>query len=352
MSKLTLIEQEKREKLRRNKPLVYDKVMRYDERLANGESIAIIQFQYSYACNFHCAHCSVSNFRNITSKRRYFKLEDVRELSRQADACGLGHIDLTGGEPLAFHDLDQVIEAIDPSRFYLQVDTNGWLMDDEKAKHIKSLGVDKVQLSLDNLEPGDHDAFRKKSGSFERSVRAIDAIRNAGLQLQIATVVTHQRARSEEFIQFLEFAKSKGAAVSVVWPKLVGEWEGRHDLAIQREDIEYIHSLSSKYHVYDHLSPKYGQDIGCLAVKGMISITRYGDVMPCPWMYFVIGNFFEEPLEVILHRGMRYFSSCERQCLVSESKEFIEKYVGKTYGSKAPIPIHEVMGPPPEKAMA
>jgi len=344
MGKLTPLEMEKREQLRKNKPAVYDKVMHYDEKLARGESIAIIQLQYDYVCNFYCDHCSVSGFRSREERERHFTVDDVRELCRQADECGLGHLDLTGGEPLAFKDLDEVIEAIDPSKFYLQVDTNGWLMTDAKARHLKSIGVDKIQLSLDNLNKREHDELRKREGSYERALRAIDAIVNAGLSLQIATVVTHQRATSDEFIEFLKFAKERNAAVSVVWPKLVGEWEGRFDLAIQREDIEYIHGLASEFNVYDHLSPKYGQDMGCIAVKGMISVTRYGEAMPCPWMYFSLGNFFEEPLADILQRGMKYFASHEKKCLVSESPEFIDKYVTKTYGSTVPISIVDVMG--------
>ncbi|OGF48065.1 MAG: hypothetical protein A2452_04680 [Candidatus Firestonebacteria bacterium RIFOXYC2_FULL_39_67] len=317
--------------------------MKYDEKLAKGESIAIIQFQYDYACNFHCQHCSISSFRHKKGER-FFKIDDVKELSRQADEYGLGHLDLTGGEPLVFKDLDKVIEAIDPNKFYLQVDTNGWLMDEVAAKHLKSIGVDKIQLSLDNLNGAEHDDFRKKPGSFDKAIRSIDAIKSAGLNMQLATVVTHQRVHSDEFIQFLEFAGKKECAVSVVFPKLVGEWEGRTDLAITGEDIAYIHELSSKYHVYDHLSPKYGQDLGCLAVKGMISITKWGDVLPCPWMYFSLGNFFKEPLKDILKKGMKYFSKNERKCLVSEDKDFIEKYISKTYGKDLPVKIEEIMG--------
>jgi len=342
MTPLTLVEIEKRNKLKINKPLVYDKVIKYDEKLNNGESIAIIQFQYDYRCNFNCRHCSVSSFRHRRGSRS-FTIADVEELSHQADELGLGHIDVTGGEPLVFPDFDQLIEAIDPSKFYLQVDTNGWLMTDEKAKHLKSIGVDKIQLSLDSLVAEEHDDFRRRKGSHTRALHSIDSIQNAELNLQVATVVTHQRARSEEFIQFLEFAKSRGVAVSVIWPKLVGEWEGKFDIAITPEDIAYIHGLRSKYDVYDHLTPVHGQNLGCIAVKRMISITKFGDVMPCIWMYFSLGNFFNEPLKDMLQRGMKYFGKYQSKCLASESKEFIEKYIAKTYGKELLVPIEEIM---------
>ena len=345
-SKLTPVESEKRNRLKINKPLVYDKVVKYNEKYKNGESIAIIQFQYDYACNFRCQHCSISDFRHNKKEARSFTISDARELARQADELGLGHIDITGGEPLVFPDLDQLIEAIDPSKFYIQVDTNGWLMTDEKAKHLKSIGVDKIQLSLDNFDANEHDNFRRKQGAHERALKSIDSIQKAGLSMQIATVVTHQRARSEEFIQFLEFAKHRGVAVSVVWPKPVGEWAGNFDVLVTPEDIAYVAGLRERYDVYDHLTPAYGLDIGCIAVKRMISITKFGDVMPCIWMYFSLGNFFKEPLKDILQRGMKYFGKHETKCLISEDKDFINKYVTKTYGrDDIPVPIEEIMTP-------
>ena len=344
---LTQKEVECRERLRKEKPLVYNKVIEFLEKLKRGESIAIIQLQYSYSCNFRCGHCSISDFRHQDRKgSKTFTVERVRELFWQADEAGLAHVGISGGEPLLFRDLDQIIEAINPKKFHIQVDTNGWLMTDEKAQHLKDIGVDKIQLSLDGLSPEEHDAFRRKPGSHERALRAIDSIRKAGLSMHIATVATHQRIQSEEFIQFLEFAKSRDVAVSMVWPKLVGEWAGRYDILPTLEDVTYYNGLQKKYHLYDHLTPGYGMDIGCIAVKRMISITQYGDVMPCPWMYFVLGNVFEEPLEDILRRGMQYFGEHCDVCRVSQDREFIDSYVAKTYGREIPVPIKEVMPDP------
>ena len=75
----------KEEKLRQNwlkgyKPRVYEKMMNYPEKLARGESIAIIQFQYDYLCNFDCEHCCIDKFYvprswEKASGRRKFELE-------------------------------------------------------------------------------------------------------------------------------------------------------------------------------------------------------------------------------------------------------------------------------------
>jgi MoaA/NifB/PqqE/SkfB family radical SAM enzyme len=339
-------EVEKRSRLKKEKPYVYEKIMKFGEKVKRGESIAILQFQYDYRCNFRCRHCAISKIQ-AKNKNRFFTPDSVRELSRQADEMGLAHIVITGGEPLVFPDFDDIVRAIDPQKFYITSDTNGWLLDLEKAKHLKSIGVDKIQLSLDSLSASEHDEFRRKPGSQERAVRAIDAALNARLNIIVQTVVTKQRIRSKEFIDFLEFLNGKGLGVFVTYAKPVGEWEGNYDVLINKEDMDYLRGLEKKYNVFTHLTPSYGLNLGCIAVKRMVSITKYGDVMPCPYIHVTLGNFFEEPLKDIIERGMKikYFGKYVDTCLIAEDKKFINEYlVKKIYGKPLPVPYSEVFG--------
>ena len=344
LNKLSETEEDKRNKLKLEKPYVYEKIMQYDAKVKRGESIAIIQFQYDYTCNFRCQHCCITKLRRKKGER-CFTIEDVRELSRQADEMGLAHIVITGGEPLMFPDFDDIVKAIDPLKFYITSDTNGWLLDAERAKHLKSIGVDKIQLSLDSLSAAEHDEFRRKPGSHKRAVRAIDASLDAGLNIILSTVVTKQRVRSQEFIEFLEFAKAKGVAVFVTYAKPVGDWEGNLDVLVGRDDMDYMRGLEKKYNVFTHLTPAYGLDLGCISVKRMVSVTKYGDVMPCPYIHTSLGNFFKEPLRDIIARGMRikYFGEYIDTCLIAEDKKFIKEYESKRiYGKPLPVPYYEV----------
>lgn len=341
---LKSVEIEKRNKLKREKPYVYEKIMKYDEKVKKGESIAILQFQYDYTCNFRCQHCCVTKIRD-KDPNRSFTIADVKELSRQADEMGLAHIVITGGEPLVFPDFDEVVKAIDPQKFYITSDTNGWFLDDKKARHLKNIGVDKIQLSLDSLSAKEHDDFRRKPGSHKRAVRAIEASLKAGLNIIIATVVTKQRIRSDEFIEFLEFAKQNGVSVFVTYAKPVGEWEGNYNVLITKDDMAYLRELEKKYDVFTHLTPSYGCSLGCIAVKRMVSITKYGDVMPCPYIHVSLGNFFEEPLKDIIARGMKikFFGEHVDTCLIAEDRNFIEEYEEKKiYGKPLPVPYEEV----------
>ena len=337
-------ENSKRDQLRREKPRVYDKIIQFDEKVKRGESIAIIQFQYNYRCNFKCDHCSIKGFQGKKDAHS-FTIADVKELSRQADELGLANIVITGGEPLVFPDFDELVAAIDPQKFYITSDSNGWLLDDKKAKHLKAIGVDKIQLSLDSLNAKEHDDFRHAPGSFERCLRAIDACLNAGLSIILSTVVTKQRIHTQEFIDYLEFAKSKGVGTFVTYAKPVGAWEGNYEALVTREDMAFMRELEKKYAVFTHLTPSYGLDLGCIAVKRMISITQYGDVLPCPYMHLSLGNVFKEPLKDIIARGMniKYFGKHVNTCLIAESRPFIDKYIaGRIYGKPLPVPWNEV----------
>jgi len=114
-----LNETRKRNSLKEKKPYVYEKIMKFDEKVKRGESIAIIQFQYDYRCNFRCQHCDITRLRDNKNKKRFFTPDDVKKLSRQADEMGLAQIVITGGEPLVFPDFDEIVKAIDPQKFWI-----------------------------------------------------------------------------------------------------------------------------------------------------------------------------------------------------------------------------------------
>jgi MoaA/NifB/PqqE/SkfB family radical SAM enzyme len=339
---LTDKENESRTLLKELKPLVYDKCLEFDNQLAKGKSIALIQLQYKYLCNFHCSHCSIVGFRNQEHDRQ-LDIPTVKRVFEEAHEYGLAHMGISGGEPLVFKDLEQLIEAINPSRFHIQLDTNGWLFTSAVAKRMKSLGVDKVQISIDGLDAHEHDTFRKKIGSHEKCLEAIEHAKEAGLALQVATVVGHERAKSDEFYDFMRLMHDKCAPVSVIYAKPVGEYAKRLDLMCTADDIAHVKKLLHLYGGYDHTTPGYGQDLGCTAVKRVISITAFGEVLPCPWMYWTLGNIFDTSLDAILTKGMSYFGERYPVCRLSESPEFNEKYTSKTYGCENLLTVEEVM---------
>jgi MoaA/NifB/PqqE/SkfB family radical SAM enzyme len=176
-------------------------------------------------------------------------------------------------------------------------------------------------------------------------MRAIDAAKNAGLNIIIQTVVWKERVRSQELIDFLEFGKEKDVGIYISYAKPVGAWEGKFDVLVNKDDMDYVRELEKKYNVFTHLTPSYSLNLGCIAVKRMISLTQYGDVMPCPYIHISLGNFFKEPLKDIIERGMKikWFAKHTDICLSAVDRKFIhEVEENKLYGKPPPVPYSQV----------
>jgi MoaA/NifB/PqqE/SkfB family radical SAM enzyme len=339
-------EQSKRNLLQKEKPYVYEKIMRFDEKVRRGESIAIIQLQYSYACNMTCLHCSIKGLQEQKNgNRRKMTPEAVRELARQADKMGLARFEINGGEPFVNKDYDEIVKAIDPQKFYVNSVTNGWLLDNERARRLKELGVDRIQVSVDSLNPEAHDEFRQLKGAHARALRAVEASRKAGMAVFVSTVVTRQRLHSAEFIEFINYFNEKDIGVFMTFAKPVGAWQGKYDMLVSPEDLRYVKELETKHKVFSHLTPAYGLDLGCTAVKGMVCVTQYGDVLPCQYIFISLGNIFEEPLKEIIQRGLniKWFGEHIDMCSIAHDRHFIDKYIiGSVNDKPQPVPYYEV----------
>ncbi|UTH76705.1 radical SAM/SPASM domain-containing protein [Chromobacterium sp. IIBBL 290-4] len=346
---LSQAELAKRNDLALRKPYIAAKLARIAEMEERGEISPIIRLEKSYLCNFKCTHCSaeyymdrhLKNVIKVVDTRSKMEYEDIRNLSRQADELGLARFVITGGEPLVMKDLDDVVAAIDPDKHYVIVDSNGWFLDLERAKHLKSIGVEKIQMSLDSFVEQDHDNFRNKPGSYKRVMRAVDACLDAGLNLILSTVLVKGRAKTEEFRQMCEYSTARGFGLYVSYAKPTGSCTEHPEFVIDKEDADILRQMEKEYNVFTHMTPSYGSHKGCITVKGIITVTSTMEVTPCPYIDFSIGNLRETPLKEVLARGMRnpWLGPHRPDCLIGEDPKFIKIHTEKTAGAKfLPLP--------------
>lgn len=339
-------EEKNRNYLKEKKPYVFEKVSKFTEKYNRGESIAIIQLQYKYMCNMRCEHCSIEAYQKNARGKKSLTPKDVADLARQADEMGLARFVISGGEPTTFPDLDELVAAIDPEKFYINSDSNGYLLA-EKAEHMKKIGIDRIQLSIDSLNAEEHDEFRRKPGAWKRAMEGIDECQRIGLPLYIQTVVTKQRLYSQEFIDFLTYFNKRGLNVFVSFAKPVGAYAGQYDSMVDAKDLAYERELEKKYQLCTHLTPGYGLDMGCIGVKGFVSVTQYGDVQPCPYFHCSIGNIFDMPFKDIIQTGMniKHFGEHMDTCMLAADLPWVKKYVAdKIYGKPVPVSWTEVFG--------
>ncbi len=106
-------------------------------------------------CNLSCTYCN-----------EYDKVSEpvpVAEILRRIDhlaRLGTSIITISGGEPLTHPDLDQVIARIRYHGRIAGIITNGYLLMPDRIERLNRVGLDHMQISIDNVMP---DETSKKS---------------------------------------------------------------------------------------------------------------------------------------------------------------------------------------------
>lgn len=327
------------------KPRAMKKMLRFKRRVEQGRyALQLLELNYDNRCNFTCEHC-FSRFLDPGGDG--LTLDEVANLADQAHEMGVWQWHLQGGEPLLWDDLPDVLEAIGTERFHVMVTTNGSLMTADKARLLADAGVDKIAVSIDSADAREHDAFRGFDGSWQRARKALFHARDAGMQVNINTVVTHQNVSEPGLMDIVRFAGENGFTVLFVVATPSGAWTGREDLLITEGDAAKLEAIRQEHpHVHRDLWPLFGVEWGCRTVNGLVYVTRTGDVLPCPFVHISLGNVGREPLRDILARGWRVkkFRDYSPVCLAGEDRDFIDRFMGKAEMGLGPVPFDAVFG--------
>ncbi|MCA9670125.1 MAG: radical SAM protein [Myxococcales bacterium] len=310
------------------------------------QRLRYVDFSIGYACNLHCQHCFATALTQRGNKR-VMKPDDYGRVVREAMALGAVNFSFQGGEPLLFHQLDEIIGASHAEQNLISVTTNGTLLDPAQVVRLKRLGVDILTVSLDSDDPAEHDRFRGKAGAYDKTLAGIELARAEGLKVTLGTVVTHDSLHSPGIQGLLQRAIELRCVLNLIMPVPAGRWAGDEAMLLTQDDLAYIDHLT-------HVSPYIRTDFqanwggyGCGAAKEILYITPYGDVLTCPFMHIAAGNIFEESVAQARARALAnpYFSTYHDTCLVSTNPEFIEQHLSKTFDAEhLPIPWEDAFG--------
>jgi hypothetical protein len=102
------------------------------------------------------------------------------------DRLGVDCVHVIGVEPLLHQEFDKLVRAISPNRSIV-VTTNGWFID----KWFEALKdyCHEVIVSIDGLQ-STHDAVRGMPGSFERAIKGLTRLREAGKKVMVSSAVS------------------------------------------------------------------------------------------------------------------------------------------------------------------
>lgn len=145
-------------------------------------------------CNLNCVHCGSSAGR---ARHDELTTAEALDVVRQLRDLGCELVTLSGGEPLLRPDWFEIARAIADTGMYVNMVTNGLLVNDEVAARISHSGMCNVGVSIDG--PRDvHDRIRAP-GSFDRSVAGIRTLVANGVSVGVMTTINRwNMSRLEE----------------------------------------------------------------------------------------------------------------------------------------------------------
>ncbi len=105
-------------------------------------------------CNLRCSYCMPPEGIPKREHTDIISYEEIIKIVIAAVELGISKIRITGGEPLVRKDIVSLVKGIRsvPGVRELVMTTNGVLLE-KMAVELKSAGLDRVNISLDTLDP-------------------------------------------------------------------------------------------------------------------------------------------------------------------------------------------------------
>jgi MoaA/NifB/PqqE/SkfB family radical SAM enzyme len=277
-----------------------------------GRTPHVITVAVTYNCQCDCLHCSASDYKERT--RREESSLHLNELTSAIEECltlGTTCVVLTGGEPLLYEHIYELIATVDRSRSVCSMFTNGEFLREHAVERLKNAGMFGVFVSLDHAEPTRHDANRQRPGLAERAYRGLKLCQQAGILTGISTYATKEKIDNGELDAMMDVARDLGVLEVFLFDVIpTGRLSAQHECMLSEADARRIVDFRAKYTAL----PDYPRIIhqtmfssiaypcvaeGCPAAMVQLHLRANGDVCPCDFTPYSFGNIRRRPLREI-----------------------------------------------------
>jgi len=158
--------------------------------------------EITHRCPLHCVYCS-NPLRLVTAKAELSTEEWVR-VFREAAGLGVLHLHLTGGEPAARTDLEDLIAGGRRAGLYTNLITSGMGLSEPRLARLVEAGLDHIQLSFQDSKDGPARWIAGAKGHAYKAVLA-QKIRQLRVAFTVNLVVHRQNLdHIEEMLDFIE----------------------------------------------------------------------------------------------------------------------------------------------------
>jgi radical SAM protein with 4Fe4S-binding SPASM domain len=298
-------------------------------------------WEITLRCNSKCIHCgSDAGY----SRSDELSTEEALSLVKELKFCGYKGIALMGGEPLLREDWFEIAKEVKRQKMQLSIITNGLLLEN-CLKKIKGLKADCVSLSLDGGKAETHDYLRGYKGSFNKTLKLIESLKQNQLPVSIITTVNKINIKELDIIKKILLDRNIAWQIQIALP--IGRFP--RDLVISRNEyytVSLFIEINHKKYGYKRL-PLIGAHcfgyfsryinhlglspwIGCQAGFSILGIQSNGNIKRCLTLpdNYIEGNIRNESLKAILDRIRKkrtlvkgycqscdFFNDCKGGCL-------------------------------------
>lgn len=184
-------------------------------------------------CNLLCGHCWISpGFSR--NRQSGIPIGTLKKTILNAKRLGLNNVKLTGGEPLLYKDLDELLAFLAAEGLSIYIETNGTLIDRDMLESFQLCKVRQVFVSLDAASETVYDAIRGVRGGFQQTMAGLRLLSKSSVNFQI--IMTLQRKNRNQIPDVIQLSKMLGAGSLKINP-LIPSGRGRQSFE-QKENLE------------------------------------------------------------------------------------------------------------------
>ena len=171
----------------------------------------ILQVHPTRRCNLRCLHCYSSSG---PEEKGRLEPDLLRRALTDASAEGYTVASFSGGEPLLYEPLREVLEHAHQQGMLTTVTSNGMLLDDRRIAMLKG-AADLLAISVDG-QPASHNHLRASEHAFEVMESRLEGVRAAGIPFGFIFTLTRYNVHELQWVA--NFAVEQGARLLQIHP--------------------------------------------------------------------------------------------------------------------------------------
>lgn len=176
-----------------------------------GNAYRVVQIHPTRRCNLRCLHCYSSSGPQESGE---LSISLLRDAVTDAHAEGYLAVSISGGEPLLYKPLYELLEHAHQSGMKTTVTSNGMLLTENRLEVLHSV-VDLLAISLDGV-PTSHNRMRASERAFDAMATRLEGVRQSGIPFGFIFTLTQHNLHELDWVA--KFALEQGATLLQVHP--------------------------------------------------------------------------------------------------------------------------------------